>query len=184
MAIGTESFSFALILAGVEGETAAIEDALFESGCDDALLGRRDGVYFLDFDREAKSFVEAIRTAIRDVQQAKIGASVVRIEPDDFVTAAEIARRVSQSRESIWKYIRGERGSGGFPPPASNATKHSPLWKWSEVAGWLKEAGLVEPAVAEQAQAIAAVNHILEARRQIGLQPRFKRLWRTAGQGG
>jgi hypothetical protein len=49
---------------------------LYEAGCDDALIGMRDGVAFADFIREANSFTEAIQSAIRDVERAGVGARV------------------------------------------------------------------------------------------------------------
>ena len=130
--------SFTLILGDVPEITAAVEDALFEAGCDDATLGTRSGVTYLDFDRAASPCEKAIQSAIRDVRRA--GFVVVRVEPDDLVTAAEIARRTSRSRESIRQLIRGRRGAGGFPIPVSGVTATSPLWRWLEVADWLTEA--------------------------------------------
>jgi hypothetical protein len=53
------------------------EDALFEAGCDDALVALVDGVMFLDFDREAPSMGDAIESAIMNVEQA--GGKVVRV---------------------------------------------------------------------------------------------------------
>src|ERR1051326_6253015 len=42
-------YSFSLILQGASELTPEIADALYESGCDDALVGSRDGVLFSDF---------------------------------------------------------------------------------------------------------------------------------------
>ncbi len=72
--------SFTLILTGLAELSDDISDALFEAGCDDALIGIRDGVVFLDFDREASSFREAVLSAIADVEGAGIGATVLRVE--------------------------------------------------------------------------------------------------------
>jgi hypothetical protein len=60
--------TFTLILPGMSEVTTELEHALFEAGCDDALLGSRDGVVFLDFSREADSFEEAVLFAIADAQ--------------------------------------------------------------------------------------------------------------------
>jgi hypothetical protein len=54
------------------------EDALFEAGCDDALVAVVDEAMFLDFDREAPSLGEAIESAVHNVEQA--GGRVVRID--------------------------------------------------------------------------------------------------------
>ncbi|MCY4665618.1 MAG: hypothetical protein OXC00_13235 [Acidimicrobiaceae bacterium] len=60
-------------------------DALTEAGCDDAGIGRFLGVDRLDFDREAHSFCEAVRSAIEDVQSVP-GVTVTRVVPGDDPT--------------------------------------------------------------------------------------------------
>ena len=60
-------------------------DALTEAGCDDAGVGRFLGVDRLDFDREARSYCEALRSAIEDVQSVP-GVSVTRVLPGDDPT--------------------------------------------------------------------------------------------------
>jgi hypothetical protein len=68
-------FSFALYVSGISTE-GAYEDALFEAGCDDALVCERGGELFLDFDRQAESYERAVASARRDVERA--GGEVVR----------------------------------------------------------------------------------------------------------
>ena len=77
-----QTYEFTLILSGVPELTDAVCDALFEAGCDDALVGQREGITFLDFGREAESAQAAISSAIAAVEGAGIGARVVRVEPD------------------------------------------------------------------------------------------------------
>jgi len=55
------------------------EDALFEAGCDDALIAVIDDALFLDFDRDASSFEQAVSSAKNDVERA--GGHVVRVMP-------------------------------------------------------------------------------------------------------
>ena len=86
------TWTFTLVLSGVHTLTDEVEDALFEASCDDALVGTRDGIFFLDFAREALSFRAAVLSAIADVEEAGIGARVVRVEPDDQVTMTEQGR--------------------------------------------------------------------------------------------
>ncbi len=78
-----ETCTFTLILAGVSRLTDKVQDALFESGCDDAILGSCAGIVSLDFSREADSFPKAIQSAIVNVESAGIGATVERIELDE-----------------------------------------------------------------------------------------------------
>ncbi len=88
---------FSLILSGEM--TDGIADALYGAGCDDALVSVQCGVPYVDFDRDSDSFEEAVLTAIRDVE--RVGLQVLRVEPDDLVSASEIARRTERTRESI-----------------------------------------------------------------------------------
>jgi hypothetical protein len=71
-------YEFTLKLAGVDELTVKLEDALFEAGCDDALLHSEGRAVFLDFGREAASLGDAIGSAVKDVEKA--GFRVSRIE--------------------------------------------------------------------------------------------------------
>jgi hypothetical protein len=151
--------SFTLYFAGPDILTDENFDALFEAGCDDALFGERDGAQYGDFDREAKSFSDALRTALRDVQKAVPGLRVVRVEPNDLVTMAQIADRSGLTREYIRLFVKGTRGPGGFPPPVAYVDEKSRLWHWPDVAKWLQQnnKGSVEVDV-ESAELVAALN--------------------------
>jgi hypothetical protein len=69
-------FTFTLMLDDATEVAEGMEDRLFEAGCDDALLFSRDGHVYLDFTREAASQVEAVDSALRDVQKAGFLAKV------------------------------------------------------------------------------------------------------------
>jgi hypothetical protein len=86
MSIAKEVYRFSLILRNVDENTQDLEDSLYESGCEDALINSRNGRVYLDFDREAASLEEAIITAIRNVESASIGAVVASVSPKDLVT--------------------------------------------------------------------------------------------------
>lgn len=144
-------YDFTLTLAGVKEITPDIANRFFEAGCDDALFGVRDGVAFADFTREAMSFSEAVLSAIRDIRKAQVGATVVRVEPDDLVTMADIADRTQRTRESVRKLIIGERGPGEFPAPVARVKQKSPLWRWVDVVAWLNAAP--PPKTTEKARA-------------------------------
>ena len=69
---------FTLIVDGADLQDDAFIDALFEAGCADATVGRTGGIQYLDFDREAPTRTEAIRSAVTDVKRVD-GVHVVRI---------------------------------------------------------------------------------------------------------
>jgi len=161
-----ETYSFTLILAGFEGGEAALTKNLQEAGCDDAVLGSLNGVLFLEFDREAVSMMGAILSAIHDVEGMDEALKVIRVAPDELVTAAEIADRTGRSRESIRLLAAGERGPGGFPPTMRGTTSRNRIWRWSEVATWMAAYdGQVDSDTVRQAHTIAAINGVLDVRR-------------------
>ena len=152
---------FTLIIEGPVGDPD-MADALFEAGCDDATFGTIDGVGFGDFHRRARSFLQAVAKAIRQVDSVP-DLRVVRIESEDLVTMAEIARRLQRSRESIRLLVADARGPGGFPPPVARIRTRSPLWRWVDVAAWAEGAlGRADP----DAGLIASINAALEIRRR------------------
>jgi hypothetical protein len=71
-------YDFTLILAASLELTEDLADALFAAGCDDGTPGTYNGVFAIDFHREARSLEEAIRSAIEDVRTA--GYDVARVE--------------------------------------------------------------------------------------------------------
>jgi hypothetical protein len=71
-------YDFTLILAESLELTDGIADALFEAGCDDGTPGTCNGVFSIDFHREAASLEGAIRSAIENVRTA--GYAVTRVE--------------------------------------------------------------------------------------------------------
>lgn len=77
-------YEFALILKGPLELTDDIADELFEAGCDDGTPGTCEGVFSIDFHREAESLEQAIRSAIGNVKAA--GYQVERAEiPADAI---------------------------------------------------------------------------------------------------
>jgi hypothetical protein len=71
------------------------------------------------------------------------------------------------NRQAVSLLILGERGPGGFPPPAARVTSDSPLWDWLTVVRWLKRHGRLRDRMAlVQAAMIREINGILEMRRE------------------
>lgn len=151
---------FTLIVDGPDMQDASVADALFELGFDDASIGRVGSVQYLDFDREAASFVDAVFSATEALESAVPGARVVHLEPDDLVTMSDIAERVGRTRESVRLLIGGARGPGGFPAPATHFRTRQRMWRWQEVAIWFADQ-LGEPQVVDdprRARFISAFN--------------------------
>ena len=71
-------YEFTLILKGSRELTEEIADELFRAGCDDGTPGTSDGVFSIDFHREANTLEEAINSAIGNVKSA--GYEVARVE--------------------------------------------------------------------------------------------------------
>jgi hypothetical protein len=161
-------YSFTVFFSGADVLDDEQLDALYEAGCDDALFGVRDGAQYGAFDREAGSFSEALASAIRDVTSAVAGLRVVRIEPDELVTMAAIAKRSGLSREYVRLLANQQRGPGGFPPPVAYADARTRLWHWPDIAHWLTEHGKGKVEVdAQAADLIAAMNAAFDLREHV-----------------
>ena len=72
------NYEFTLILKASPELSDEIADQLFEAGCDDGSPGTSDGVFSIDFHREAPTLEEAINSAIANVKSA--GYEVERVE--------------------------------------------------------------------------------------------------------
>ena len=69
---------FTLIVDGADLQDEAVVDSLFESGCDDGLVGSVDDTQFIDFDREAPSLGDAVLSAVADVERTD-GVQVIHM---------------------------------------------------------------------------------------------------------
>lgn len=160
------TYHFTLIVEGPDLDDDAVLDALYEHGCDDALVGRSHGVQYLDFDREAPSLDAAVLSAVADVERLD-GVEVVRIADAGLVSMADIAARTGRTRESVRLLIEGERGPGGFPPPATDPRSRYRLWRWPEVSRWF-ETHLGSTLDEADEGVFIAINAGLELRRHCG----------------
>jgi predicted DNA-binding transcriptional regulator AlpA len=162
-------WDFRLMLEDLPDDDATF-DALYEAGCGDGSFGWVEGVAHVDFDREAPTFLDAVISAIRDVESVP-PVRVLEVDPDELLTMADIAQRLGRTRESVRLLVRGKRGKGGFPEPVLGTGKWR-FWRWSDVLAWLDE---VPDAVLERARVTDAVNAALELRRRKVLLPRADR---------
>ena len=71
-------YEFTVILKGAPELTEDMADSLYEAGCDDGTPGTCNGVFSIDFHREADSLESALRSAIAHIKSA--GYEVERVE--------------------------------------------------------------------------------------------------------
>ena len=162
------TYEFLVVAHGLDPDAGDFEDRLIEAGCDDATIAFQRGLILLDFSRAAPSFGEALWSAVRDVQES--GATARRIEPDDLVSLADIARRAEMTRAAISNYFAGLRGEG-FPVPIAKVATENPLWSWFEVAAWLHGRDRLSHEAMAQARLIAVMNERLGSDETIGHPP-------------
>ena len=98
------TYEFTLIVDGPDLQDEQRIDALYESGCDDALVGRSHGVQYLDFDREASSLEDSVLSAVAEVERVE-GVEVARRSTGSpraprraWLTAARIVYRLMRPR--------------------------------------------------------------------------------------
>jgi hypothetical protein len=159
-----EEHSFRLVLEGPPLNTK-ITGKLFDAGCGDALVGEDQGVKVAEFNRVAMTFERAVLSAIENIESAQTALTVVRVEPDDLVTASGIAERTGRSRQSIAQLIAGERRSGDFPTPISTTDGKRKIWRWTDVQAWFAKHNDEALPDGRRAHFIAAINGALEVRR-------------------
>ena len=156
---------FTLIVEGSDLQSDANINALFAAGCDDATVGRIDGIQYVDFNREAPSLAEAVISAVRAIEQVK-DAQVTRIADAGLVSMVDIAKRTGRTRESVRLLVTGARGPGGFPAPVTDPRSRYRLWRWPDVTQWFSET-LGETAMVDD-HLLSAINASLELRRHLG----------------
>lgn len=163
-----QSYEFTLILKNVHKNTPNLEDSLYAAGCDDALINFKNNAVFLDFDREATSFKDAIISAIKQVESTSIKATVASVAPENLVTISDVAKRLNKTRQviSLWiKEARRKSTSRPFPQPTMKLAEKSPLWKWRDIIEWLYYHHLIqEKELVDRAILIENLNAALENR--------------------
>jgi hypothetical protein len=85
-------YSFAVDIDGVDltSPGSPDADALYEAGCNDALLTSSPGMQRAIFDREAPTFADAVASAITAIEASVPGARVVAVQRLDPVGEAPL----------------------------------------------------------------------------------------------
>ncbi len=122
---------FTLIVEGPDLQAEPLIDELFEAGCDDATIGRSDGVQYVDFDREAATLGAAILSAVRDLDQFE-GVRVTGIIDIEPAPATDIAAPTEAVRHTIGIAVGAERLQSLFTPSVNLSRSGGGSWLWTD----------------------------------------------------
>jgi hypothetical protein len=178
MAKRLRKYDFTILVKNIDDDHGRCAQRLY-AVCGDAMLGRQAGYDFVDFIRKADSFEEAATSAIRDVRKARM--TPMRIKLDEYVNASDIARRMKRSRQSVSQLIRGQRGPGGFPPPAHVSSGNIASYAWTDVIDWLSEHDFqaqLTPLQEETFSTTSTMNALLQLQRKVKSVAKAERLWK------
>ncbi len=119
------------------GDPEAYLERLYESGCDDAVIGvGMKGRIALDFLREADSAYEAVSTAIAAVKSVIPAASLIEVTPD-IVGLTDAANILGCSRQNMRQMMVSYVST--FPLPIHEGNPS--FWHLANLLRWFKEKG-------------------------------------------
>ena len=128
-----------------------------------------ESAVWVAFDREGPTLVDAIVSAVRDLDVVGI-VPIEVAEDDDVVSLAVVAQRIGRRPDAVRRWAAGETGPGGFP--AAVISHPQPVgYRWSEVSPWLTLHYGVP--VVDPADTLTAINLALRLRSMI---PRIERM--------
>ena len=110
-------------------------DKLYESGCDDALIGiGKKGYIALDFIRESETAYLAVSSAIKDVLKVIPQANILEAAPD-FVGITDIAKLLGCTRQNIQKLM--SKNNSKCPHAVYGGSQS--IWHLADILTWLVE---------------------------------------------
>jgi len=65
------------------------------------LINFRNGTVYLDFDRKAPNFEDAVISAIKSVENTSLNMTVISVAPDYYVSESEVAERLHVKRQTV-----------------------------------------------------------------------------------
>lgn len=161
-------FTLKFRLPKADADPEPFVDALAEAGCDDATIGiGQHGRIALNFTREARSALDAVRSAVRDVKRAIPGVLLVEASPD-FVGLSDVADLVGCTRQNIRKLMITNVAT--FPVAVHEGTQS--LWHLRPVLDWFAETQKrpIDRALIEISEVTMKVNIARDARRASGVE--------------
>lgn len=163
-----KEYDFALVaISKIEINNEAIceiANELMDHGIEDCTLSSRGNALILEFDREAKSYKDAVMSAIKDVESLNY-LVVKSVDAGQYVGLSDAAELSALTRSALSKFSKGERGNGKFPTPYLRVTGKTPLYDWSEIANWLASKGLVDTEIVKNAHFTSMINMALKLRK-------------------
>jgi hypothetical protein len=151
-------FTFRIQLRDALDDEAA--DRLYEGFDEEIGIEAGPKGTFIEFDRDAASFLDAALDAVTDV--IRLGYEPLAVE-DELVSMADIADRTGRSRQSVSMLVNGQRGPGSFPRAAAGNVR-SPLWHWADVAVWFEGTEEGGADIGDRIRTIASINGALANR--------------------
>jgi predicted DNA-binding transcriptional regulator AlpA len=142
---------------------------LEKEGCDDALVGvGQKKRIALQFNREAETALDAVISAIKDIERAIPDAKLIEATPD-IVGLSDIAEVLNFSRQNMRKLMLNNIAS--FPAPIHEG-KIS-LWHLSNVLTWFKKekSHVIDDQLIDIAKANMQLNFVKEV---ANLEPAFQ----------
>ena len=136
---------------------------LYESGCDDALIGiGNKGYIVFDFMRQSTSAYQAIESAVKNIKKVIPDAILVAVDPD-LVGMNDIATLLNCSRQDVRKFLIA-KNTVQCPIPVYWGGQF--IWHLADVLHWLVEQKVypVEESLIDTA--IVAMNLNLAAQHQ------------------
>jgi len=128
-------FTLKLALGKHDADPDAFVEQLLAEGCDDALIGvGQYGRIALNFNREAATAVEAVLSALADVQRAIPDSKLVEAAPD-LVGLTDIANLLGFSRQYMRKLVM--QSGSEFPLPVHEG--RPAIWHLATVLGWFRD---------------------------------------------
>lgn len=133
------TYNFELTLKLNQGETGDIYlDALYDAGCDDALVGvGRKGYIGIEFSRDAESAYAAITSALRNMRQAIPHARLIEAGPD-LVGLTDMGVLFNVSRQYMRQLIVDNPDA-----PAPIHTGSPNLWSLYSIVAWMYDNNLM-----------------------------------------
>jgi len=128
-------FTLKFALAQHDADPDVFVEQLLAEGCDDALVGvGQHGRIALNFARDAATAVEAVLSALSDVQRAIPDSKLVEASPD-LVGITDIAKLLGFSRQYIRKLV--VKSGSKFPLPIHEGKPA--IWHLATVLTWFMD---------------------------------------------